>query len=349
MWEIRKRQAVKAFSRLCTCIVLCVSVMIVSALFVKLLPKSMAKAIYGKLSSSVSSETESIETSEGEKLANPEEITIIDSTWGSVIIKDDTSYEGDAVFVSSVNLARYTKSQNPSIFVINQTNYTINTDKCIAAAVSAGCIYAEGPTVLIYHTHGTESYIEGDTYETGESFRSEDITENVVAVGEAFAEELRSHGINVIHDTEMYDKESYSESYTNSKKAVKAWLHMYPSICYVIDIHRDSVMMSEKQVKLISEINGENVAQVMIVVGTDESGSSHSGWLDNFTAAVHLQSKINELYPTLARPIYLRTASFNQELSAGALLIEIGSCGNTLEEALSCARLTAKAMAEAFK
>ena len=82
----------------------------------------------------------------------------------------------------------------------------------------------------------------------------------------------------------------------------------------------DSVVMNEKQVKLISEINGKNAAQIMLVVGTDEGGSSHGGWLGNFTAAVHLQNKINEMYPTLARPIYLRTASFNQDLSPGRCL-----------------------------
>lgn len=78
-------------------------------------------------------------------------------------------------------------------------------------------------------------------------------------------------------------------------------------------------------------------------------GSSHGGWLDNFTAAVHLQNKINEMYPTLARPIYLRTASFNQDLSPGALLIEFGSSCNTMEEEIGAAKLTAEAMAEALK
>ncbi len=348
MWEIRKRQAVRVISMLCTCIVLCVSVMAASALFVKLLPQSMAKAIYGRISQIDTSEEPSAEVSEGEVFNNQEEITIIDDTFGSVIIKDGTDYEGDAIFVSSVNLARYTKSQKPSIFVINQTKYTINTDQCLASAVSAGSIYAEGPTVLIYHTHGTESYAAGDTYEENDSFRSEIVTENVVAVGDAFAEELREFGVNVIHDTEMYDIDSYSNSYVNSKRAVKAWLSAYPSIRYVIDIHRDSVTLSDKQVKLISETDGEKVAQVMTVIGTDESGSDHTGWLKNFTAASHLQSAMNELYPTLARPIYLRTASFNQELSAGAMLIEIGSCGNTVKEAKAAARLAAKAMVAAF-
>jgi stage II sporulation protein P len=349
MWEIRKRQAVNIFSKLCTFMVICVIIMLVSALLVSLIPQSVASAIYNKftLPADIQSSGEESESDKGNDYE--EEITVIDDSWLPIILKDETSYEGDAIPVSAVNLARYTKSQKPALFVINQTKYTINTDNCLKADVFAGSIFADSPTVLIYHTHGTESYAKGDTYEEGEIFRSDNTNENVVAVGAAFARELEKLGIKVIHDTEMYDKESYSTSYASSKKAVKAWLELYPSIKYVIDIHRDSVVMSDRQVKLISEIDGKRVAQIMLVVGTDEGGSSHTGWLDNFTAAVHLQSKMNEMYPTLARPIYLRTASFNQDLSPGAMLIEFGSCGNTLKEAIEAAKLTAEAMAEALK
>ena len=349
MWEIRKRQAVIAFTKFCTLVVLCVLIMLLSALFVSLIPQSVASKIYSRFRYTAESNTESSKTESSDTDKYDEITTIIDHTWQPVILKDDTSYEGDAIFVSSVNLSRYTKSQKPAIFIINQTKYTINTDNCLETDIPAGSIFSDKPTVLIYHTHGTEGYASGETYKAGDNFRTENINENVVAVGKALTEELERLGIRVIHDTEMYDREDYSLSYSKSKKAVKAWLAMYPSIRYCIDIRRDSVVMSEKQVKLISEINGKNAAQIMLVVGTDEGGSSHGGWLDNFTAAVHLQNKINEMYPTLARPIYLRTASFNQDLSPGALLIEFGSSGNTLEEAIEAAKLTAEAMAEALK
>lgn len=351
MWEIRKRQAAKALGGICTYLVLCVSLMVIAALAVKLLPQSAARAIYefrflGHGESALSEEIS--DDDEKDKAPHPGETTVLDDSFYPIILKDASGYEGDATFVTAVSLARYTKSQTPKIFVSNQTSYTVNTDSALLANLVSGGLYAEGPTVLIYHTHGTESYLSGPTYEEGETFRSENTAENIVAVGEAFANELREYGVGVCHDTVMYDKENYSESYAKSKKAVQDWLSVFPSIRYVIDIHRDSVVLSDKQVKLIAEIDGETAAQIMIVVGTDEGGSAHTGWLDNFVTAVHLQSALNELYPTLARPIYLRAESFNQNSSAGALLLEIGSCGNTLEEAKTAAKLAARAMVAAF-
>ena len=51
---------------------------------------------------------------------------------------------------------------------------------------------------------------------------------------------------------------------------------------------------------------------------------------------------MNTLYPTLARPMTFRSSSYNQELSTGSLLVEVGTHGNTLQEALSAARLFAR-------
>ena len=115
----------------------------------------------------------------------------------------------------------------------------------------------------------------------------------------------------------------------------------YPDILYVIDIHRDSVFTEDKiNQKPIVYINGEATAQVMTVVGSDAAGSSHKQWKENLTLAAKLQTKFND-YPAFARPVYLRKASYNQQLSKGYLLLEIGSCGNTVEAARRAAVLAA--------
>ncbi|WP_365814201.1 stage II sporulation protein P [Flavonifractor sp. An112] len=44
----------------------------------------------------------------------------------------------------------------------------------------------------------------------------------------------------------------------------------------------------------------------------------------------------------MARPMTFRSSSYNQELSTGSLLVEVGTHGNTLQEALSAARLFAR-------
>ncbi len=341
MWEIKKRQAFDAASSVCTFIVACVALMFVSAYIASLLPKSVSGIIYGSAKEVLSDPADKTH-------GFSEEITVIDKTGGLFFPSESADCPEGSYVIEAVNLARYTKSQKPQIFVLNQTNYTVNTDDCLKGNPPAGSVFGDMPTVLIYHTHGTESYATSGIYDDSTPFRSEDISKNVVAVGEEFASELEKLGVKVIHDKNMYDKDGYGDSYTKSAKAVRDALKEYPSIRYVIDIHRDSVVVSDKQVKLISYIEGDRAAQVMIVVGTDSGGGVYK-WLKNFTSAVKLQASLNEMYPTLARPIYLRSSSFNQEFSPGAMLLEIGSCGNTLEEALAAAKYTARAMAEAFK
>jgi stage II sporulation protein P len=87
----------------------------------------------------------------------------------------------------------------------------------------------------------------------------------------------------------------------------------------------------------------------MLVVGTDESGSSHPGWRKNFTVASHLEERLNLLYPTLARPVNLREHGFNQWFSTGSLIVEVGSCGNTVEEAVTAGSFFAAAFADLVK
>ena len=60
------------------------------------------------------------------------------------------------------------------------------------------------------------------------------------------------------------------------------------------------------------------------------------------TFATALQQQLLTDWNSLARPAVLRKARFNQDLRAGFLLVEVGSHGNTLQEALTGARLFAQ-------
>lgn len=276
----------------------------------------------------------------------------ISESYGSTeksISMDTASEEAqDILQVVSLNLARYGLTEKPKLHIANQTKYGVSVTELLNQALPCGSIFSEQPTVLIYHTHGTEGYVKGTTYTKEDDFRSVDTKQNIVAVGDAMKKRLNQLGIGVIHDTEMYDRDDYSKSYALSRRAVEENLRLYPSIKYVIDLHRDSVESNGVYAKACTLIEGRSTAQVMLVVGTDESGSNHDHWEKNLISALHLQNKMNELYPTLARPVYLRTASFNQDMSIGCMLIEIGTSGNTLEEAIRAAEYTADAMAEAF-
>ena len=204
----------------------------------------------------------------------------------------------------------------------------------------------EGPQVLIVHTHGSEAYTPDgtDTYVATGECRTADKTKSVVRVGEEVAKVLTEMGLTVVHDTELYDYPAYNGSYDRSLAAVEHWLAQYPTIQVVLDIHRDALIGADGTVyKPITTINGESCAQVMLVMGSNAL-YDHPDWLGNLTLAVQVQKEMNTLWPTLARPIGLRENRYNQQTAPGAMLVEVGSHGNTLQEALAAARMFARAL-----
>lgn len=199
------------------------------------------------------------------------------------------------------------------------------------------------PEVLIIHTHGTEGYKDS----AFSNYRTHDTSKNVVAVGNTLASELEAYGISVIHCDEMFDKDSYIKAYSNSYSKVAEYLTKYPSIKYVIDLHRDAVPDGEGgYAKLVCDANGKTLAQLMLVVGTDEAGAKHKEWTKNLRTAAEIQKGVFEENENLMRPLNLRKASFNQQLSSGYFILEAGNCANTLEEAKLSMSVFAKGFAE---
>ena len=228
------------------------------------------------------------------------------------------------------------------VYLYNRTEKEL--DASILSQGQVGVTLGEGPHILIVHTHGSEAYsqTDGDRYEESDPYRTTDCTHNVVRVGEEMATVFRAHGFQVLHDTNLYDYPAYNGSYDRSKAAVEQWLAEYPTIQIVLDVHRDALVDSEGQVyKLVTQEAGQKVAQVMLVLGSNDTGLDHPRWKDNLAFAVRLQRELVRGYDSLARPIVLRSSRYNQQLSPGALLVEVGGHGNTLTEAIAGARLWA--------
>ncbi len=201
--------------------------------------------------------------------------------------------------------------------------------------------------VLILHTHATESYTPSGKYPytPTDTDRTTDNRFNVVRVGEEVAAVLRKNGITVYHDKSQNDYPGYNKSYSRSCAAATAWLKKDSSVKIILDIHRDALQTSDgKKLARTSEINGERVAQIMLVAGSNLSGLKHDSWRDNLSFAYALQKHTQELYPTLFRPINFRSQRFNQHLAPAAIIAEVGSNGNTLDEALAGARLFAEGL-----
>lgn len=259
----------------------------------------------------------------------------------------NTEVSSNPISLASSNMTR----------ISNETQYTISIPELLnepypIASVSTHEYSDEAsvevfsqcpPEVLIIHTHGTESY--SDTAQT--NFRTQDKNKNVVAVGTKLADALAEKGIVSIHCEEMFDAESYIKAYSNSFSAVSEYLEEYPSIKYVIDLHRDAISdPGGGYAKLLTDVNGTSCAQLMLVVGTDEAGAQHPGWKNNLRTAFEIQEKICEKYPDLMRSVNLRRASFNQQLSPGYFILEAGNCGNTIDETMESIQLFAECFSE---
>jgi stage II sporulation protein P len=198
-----------------------------------------------------------------------------------------------------------------------------------------------GPAVLIVHTHATESYTGTPGY------RTEDENHNMLRVGQEIKEILEENGIEVIHDTTLHDEPSYNNAYIYARETIEARLEEYPSIRVVLDIHRDALELSEAvQLSTSATVDGENSAQLMLVMGTDAGNRYHPDWQGNLAVGVKLQVLLERNYPGICRRMQLRTERFNQDLAPGGMLVEVGAAGDTLEEALVAARAFARCLVE---
>lgn len=201
------------------------------------------------------------------------------------------------------------------------------------------------PTVLIVHSHGTESYQNTEDYEEYTRYRTRDKDYNVVSVGAEIQKVLEAGGISVLHDTTCHDDPSYTDAYGSSRKSVQSYLEQYPSIEIVLDIHRDSVENKDgKQVRYTVKTPQGTSAKLMLVVGTDANGLKHPNWPENMAFAVKLHALLEKNTPGICRPISFRKQRFNQDLSPGALIVEVGSAGNTRQEALLAGKILADAI-----
>ncbi len=232
------------------------------------------------------------------------------------------------------------------VYIFNRTSQEVDVAAMAAATVNIELGDGAEPQILIMHTHGSEAYAQqgGDVYTETDTARTTDESYNMIRVGDEMARIFTELGLQVLHDRSLYDYPVYSGSYDRSKEAVEGYLAKYPSIKIVLDIHRDALIAEDGTVyKAVTTIDGAKTAQVLLVIGSDDGGFEHPKWRENLTLAVKIQQAMNSLWPTLARPMTLRTSRFNQQLTTGSLLVEIGCHGNTLQEALAGARLFARA------
>ena len=234
-------------------------------------------------------------------------------------------------------------------------NYTSCSDADLRSAFSTPSlpfdveVDSDEPQVLILHTHATETYQTWPDliYDPDFTARTQNTALNMCAVGEKMTQVLNEAGINTLHDTTLHDSPSYTESYDRSYVTTQAYLEKYPSIKVVLDVHRDAIEDSDgTRVKPLCTINGEDTAQVMIIAGCDNGSSIRlPNWRLNLRFAAAWEEAMESRTPGLTRPVMCAYRYYNQDLTTGSLLIEIGGHANTVTEAIRAGQYAAEALA----
>lgn len=312
-----------------------------------------------------SSDAESSETSESSVSSTPEP-----QKRGKVITKnrvdgsDDEDYSQYTNKTGTIERLNFGYFDDPNIITLSSgaqiRNLTEDKNEELLAASTQlpdlGSfegfeLGSEEPQVLIYHTHTSESFLPGEeSFDPDYPIRSSEETRNMIAVGDAICDALAERGVSVVHDCRVHDYPMFTGAYYRSADTMLEDLAEYPSIKIAIDIHRDGILYSDGSVIApIADINGKTAAQFMIITGCDSPETEIPEYMTNFKLSCLLQNCAEKAYPTLARPMLFDYRNYNQSLFAGDLLIEVGSQGNTLEEALYTGELLGNVLADAVE
>lgn len=192
---------------------------------------------------------------------------------------------------------------------------------------------SEDYKVLIYHTHGSETFADS---------RDGVIEDSVIGVGDELARILEEqYGIRTYHDRNVYDMVDgvldRNYAYDLSGEAARKIIEEHPSIEVVIDLHRDGV---REDLHLVRVINGRPTAQIMFLNGVsrlnvngDVESMYNPNKIDNLSFSLQLHLAGKKMYGDLMRRIYISGYRFNLDILPRATLIEIGAQNNTVEEA----------------
>ena len=169
----------------------------------------------------------------------------------------------------------------------------------------------------------------------------------MLAVGKAFIAGLNKKGITAIHCTVMHDEAGLSGSYERAAQSIRFFREHYPSIRYVVDLHRDAILTTDGEyVRAVTEVEGKSVAQILPVVGSDAGGWEHDAWEGNLSLALQLRQMLNQNSNALCRPVMIKRSTYNQEMAPYAILLEIGTGANSIDEAIAAATLAGEAFAK---
>ena len=260
---------------------------------------------------------------------------------------EDTAIEPDTQETSTAT-ASPTPEATSWTFGEVEDNGDIEINPAVLAALQPRTYeFSYVPTVLIYHTHATEAFLQDEnyTYEETEAWRTDDNDNNIVYVGEVLKTYLESLGFNVIHDTSNVEPPDITSAYSRSLEVMQK----YEDVDIYIDVHRNAADVERVRDNTVL-INGEECAKMFFVVGTgigtyEGEYDIAPDWEANYTFAYSVQNAVSESAPGMMKTIRTKVGRYNQHMGM-CLLVEIGNNANTMEQALNSVSYLADALDE---
>lgn len=220
----------------------------------------------------------------------------------------------------------------------NSSNASTSKSSASKSSKSSKSKSANGkPLVLIYHTHGTESYLpakSGNYHTTKE--------ENTVRdVGNILEESLAEEGIASIHDKTIHDNPSYDGSYDRSYNCIQKILADNPSIVCIVDLHRDAI--AGDYLGDTASVDGKTAATYSYVLS-----NTTETYTDNKAFIKELNKIASSDFDGYTGKVLERPYWYNQELCGKAVLIEMGNNRNQIEDVRNTAWFFGKILAKAL-
>ncbi len=184
-----------------------------------------------------------------------------------------------------------------------------------ATAVDGDATTSSQPLISIYHTHTDECYIptDGQAAIAGKG--------SIMLVGDAFQTRLTELHYQVDHDKTLHDPHD-ANAYQRSRRTFMRLLQQQPVALF--DVHRDSAPLAIYNYNL----NGQDLTKILLVVGRENQNINTT--LDY---AKSIKNAADNKYQGLIRGIFIAHGNYNQDLNPKAMLIEIGTQYNSLEQA----------------
>lgn len=245
------------------------------------------------------------------------------------------------------------------IIKIIRTNYKINEDKLIYLTYSylgkaqkkdnnEKIVFKEtentnqrSPTVYIYNTHQTESYL----YDKVNNYN---LDYNVMFASYILKEYLAKYNIvsfvenesikNILNENNLM----YKDSYKASRILLEESIINYPTLKFFIDLHRDSSIYE----KTTCVIDNKSYAKILFVLGLE-----NKNYLENEKMINSLNERLIKENSCLSRGITKKSGDgvdgvYNQDFSSNVILIEVGGQYNTITEVNNTLEIFARILAD---